>query len=49
VMIMFGDHIGVRGDVRRFKSFQDRDILGLSLSDEKLTFNRATAGLMLAF
>jgi opacity protein-like surface antigen len=49
VMIMFGDHIGVRGDLRRFKSFQDLDILGLSLSDEKLTFNRATAGLMLGF
>jgi len=49
VMIMFGDHVGVRGDVRRFKSFQDMDVLGFSLSDEKLTFNRATAGLVLAF
>ena len=49
VMIMFGDHLGVRGDLRRFKSFQDTGILGFTLSDEKLSFNRATAGLMLGF
>jgi opacity protein-like surface antigen len=49
VMIMFGDHVGVRGDVRRFKSFQDTSILSFTLSDEKLTFNRASAGLVLAF
>lgn len=49
VMLMFGDHVGVRGDIRRFKSFQDTGILGFTLSDEKLTFNRASAGLVLAF
>jgi opacity protein-like surface antigen len=49
VMVMFGDHVGVRGDVRRFTSFQDISILGFGLSEEKLTFNRASAGLVLAF
>jgi opacity protein-like surface antigen len=49
VMLMFGDHLGVRGDIRRFKSFQDISILGFDLSEEKLTFNRASAGLVLAF
>jgi len=49
VMIMFGDHVGVRGDVRRFQSFQNQTILGFSLADEKLSFNRATAGLVLGF
>ena len=49
LMIMFGDHVGVRGDLRRFTSFQDQNILGFSLADEKLTFNRATAGLVLGF
>ena len=49
VMLMFGDHLGVRGDVRRFKSFQDFSILGFGLDNEKLTFNRASAGLVLAF
>lgn len=49
VMLMFGDHVGVRGDIRRFKSFQDISILGFDLSEEKLSYNRASAGLVLAF
>lgn len=49
LMIMFGDHVGVRGDLRRFKSFGEHGILGFTLSNEKLTFNRASAGLVLAF
>lgn len=49
VMIMFGEHVGVRGDVRRFQSFQNQSILSFSLAEEKLSFNRATAGLVLAF
>ena len=49
VMLMFGEHVGVRGDIRRFKSFQDISILGFDLSEEKLTYNRASAGLVLAF
>ena len=49
LMFMFGDHVGVRGDLRRFQSFQDLDILGFSLAEEKLKFNRATAGLVLGF
>ena len=49
LMVMFGDHVGVRGDIKRFASFQDQSILGFNLADEKLSFNRATAGLMIAF
>jgi hypothetical protein len=49
LMVLFGDHIGVRGDLRRFSSFQERSILGFSLSNEKLGFQRAAAGLVLAF
>jgi len=49
LMFMFGDHVGVRGDLRRFQSFQNQTILGFSLADEKLKFNRATAGLVLGF
>jgi len=49
LMFMFGDHVGVRGDLRRFQSFQDQSILGFSLAEEKLKFNRATAGLVLGF
>ena len=49
LMFMFGDHVGVRGDLRRIQSFQNQTILGFSLADEKLKFNRATAGLVLGF
>ena len=49
LMVMFGEHIGVRGDIRRFKSLSGTDFLGFSLSDVKLGFNRASAGLVLAF
>ena len=49
LMVMFGEHIGVRGDIRRFKSLSGTDILGFSLTDVKLGFNRASAGLVLGF
>jgi len=49
VMLMFGEHVGVRGDIRRFKSLSETDILGFSLANVKLGFNRASAGLVLAF
>ena len=49
MMILFGDHIGVRGDIRKISSFQERTILGFTLSNEKLGFQRATAALVLAF
>jgi len=49
VMLMFGDHIGVRGDLRRFKSFSEFNFLGFGLADEKLSFNRATGGLVIGF
>jgi opacity protein-like surface antigen len=49
VIVLFGGHVGVRGDIRRFSSFQERTILGFSLSNEKLSFQRASVGLVLAF
>jgi opacity protein-like surface antigen len=49
LMVMFGEHVGARGDVRRFQSFTDQNILGFGLADEKIGFNRATIGLVLAF
>jgi opacity protein-like surface antigen len=49
LMLMFGDHVGARGDLRRFQSFQNQSILGFGLADEKISFNRATIGLVLAF
>jgi len=45
----FGDHVGVRGDIRYFHAFQDLKILGFTLSDTKLDFGRASAGIVLKF
>ena len=49
VIVMFGDRVGVRGDLRRFSTFQERTILGIDISNERLGFNRAAAALVLAF
>jgi hypothetical protein len=44
-----GDHIGVRGDLRYFHSFQDRTFLGFTLGNAKLTYGRASVGVVLKF
>lgn len=49
VFILFGEHIGVRGDIRYFHSFEDFAPLGITLSDTKLDFGRASAALVLKF
>ena len=49
LMAFFGDHVGVRGDIRYFHSFQDLPFFGLSLSNQKLDFGRASAGLVFKF
>jgi opacity protein-like surface antigen len=48
-VIIGGAHIGVRGDIRYFHSFQDQTIAGFVLSNPQLNFGRASAALMLMF
>lgn len=48
-LIVGGRHFGVRGDIRYFHAFQDLEILGIPIADEKLDFARASAGLMIKF
>jgi opacity protein-like surface antigen len=48
LMLMFG-HLGIRGDVRYFHAFEDIEFLGVPISDLKLDFGRASAGLVLSF
>jgi opacity protein-like surface antigen len=48
LMLMFG-HLGVRGDVRYFHSFENIEVVGISISDLKLDFGRASAGIVLQF
>ena len=49
VMVLFSQHVGARGDIRYFHSFQDLNLLGLTISDPKLDFGRASAALVLTF
>jgi opacity protein-like surface antigen len=50
VMFFFGDHVGVRGELRRFATFEELPVLGFSVgTDEHLSFSRAAAALVLAF
>jgi len=51
VILLFGGHLGVRGDIRHFHSFQDLQIpvLGFTINGSKLNFGRASAGLVVKF
>jgi opacity protein-like surface antigen len=49
LMILFGDHVGVRGDIRYFHSFQDLEVLGISLGSDKLDYGRAAAAVVFKF
>jgi hypothetical protein len=43
------ERLGARGDLRYFRSAEDTAVAGLTLSDSKLDFWRASAGLVLKF
>jgi opacity protein-like surface antigen len=53
VMILFGEHVGIRGDFRYFHAFQALEILGIDLDlgddSRKLDFGRAGIGAVFAF
>jgi opacity protein-like surface antigen len=49
LIVFFGNHVGLRGDIRYIHSFQDLKLLGFTVSDTKLNFGRATAGIVLKF
>ena len=48
--LIVGGTVGVRGDIRYFKTFNELDIAGVSLnSGEKLNFGRASIGVFFKF
>ena len=49
LILFFGDHVGVRGDIRRFRSLQELPVVDLPLGDEKITFGRASGAIVLKF
>ena len=49
VILLFGGHFGVRGDIRYFHAFQNLTIADFTISNSKLDFGRASAGLVVKF
>jgi len=49
IMVFFGSHVGIRGDIRGYRSLQDLKVFGVVIGDTKLNFGRADAGLVLKF
>jgi len=50
LIVFFGDHFGIRGDIRYFHSFQEFEVAGFSLFEgEKLDFGRAGGALVFKF
>ena len=49
-VIVGSSHVGVRGDIRDFHTFQDIEFAGINFAgEEKLDFGRASIGLFLKF
>jgi hypothetical protein len=49
IFVFFGDHVGLRGDVRYFHSFPDVTIVGITLPSEKLNYSRVGAAIVFQF
>jgi opacity protein-like surface antigen len=47
--IFFGEHVGVRGDIRLFRTLQDLQVLGFTLSNTRLQYGRGSAALVFKF
>jgi opacity protein-like surface antigen len=49
VIAMFGQHVGIRGDIRHTRGLQDLEVVAFTIDGSDIKFNRATAALMLKF
>ena len=51
VMVVFGNHAGVRGEVRYFRTFSDVDFLGIEVGEEPgaVDFTRGSVGFIYRF
>jgi opacity protein-like surface antigen len=49
LIVLFTEHVGVRGDIRYFHAFEDIEVLGISLGETKLDFGRAAGALVFSF
>jgi len=48
-VMVFAGHVGVRGDIRHFHSFQNTNLFGLLSTGAKLDFGRAGGAIVLKF
>jgi opacity protein-like surface antigen len=49
VILTFGPHVGLRADVRGYRSVQDLKVFGIDIPGTKLRFGRAGGGVMFLF
>jgi hypothetical protein len=49
IIVLVGEHFGLRGDVRYFHSLPDVTIVGITLPSEKLNYSRVGAGIVFQF
>ena len=45
----FGEHIGIRGDIRYFHAFSAAEFLGIDLAETKLDYGRVSGALLVKF
>jgi hypothetical protein len=48
LLIFFGDHFGIRGDIRYFHAFEALELLGIS-ADTKIDYGRLSGGVVVKF
>ena len=50
-MMFFTSHVGIRGDIRYFRTFEALEIVGINLADEpgNLDFTRGSLGFVVRF
>jgi hypothetical protein len=49
IMGFFGEHVGIRGDIRYFHSFQDFELFGFNIDATKIDFGRASGAVVFKF
>jgi hypothetical protein len=49
LIVLIGQHFGVRGDIRYFHAFEALDLLGFDVGDTKIDYGRFGGGVIVRF
>jgi hypothetical protein len=49
LIVLIGQHFGVRGDIRYFHAFEALDLLGFDVGDTKIDYGRFSGGVIVRF